>query len=126
MFMEEDVFVPAGVTDNQLPPSVVVTLVENETAAYVGEGTVVNETFCDKGVVDPSGAEGVQAVGLGVTVGGPGLPIAVRLAPPRLKVPTVPSKSKVIVPEMRETVAGMAAGTAVIMNPSGIVMLPEI
>jgi hypothetical protein len=61
MFIELEVFVPAGfapgpagATDSQLPPSVVVTLVKNETAMSEAAGFVVKVTFCVKEVVEPS------------------------------------------------------------------------
>jgi hypothetical protein len=76
MFMEEDVLVPAGLTDNQLPPSLVVTLVENDTASSACAGVVVNVTFCVREIVEPSVVDGVQAAWLGVTEGGAGLPVA--------------------------------------------------
>ena len=127
MMMGELVFAIAGVTDSQLPPSVVVTLVTNETAAYAGGGTVVNTTFCDKRAVEPSGAEGVQAGGLGVTRGG-AVPVAVSVGPfTSAKMPVeVPLTTRVTVPEIKPTIDGIPAGTAVIMKPSGMVTLPEI
>jgi hypothetical protein len=47
------VFAPAGLTESQVPPSVVVTLVENETAASAAEGVVVKVTVFVKEVVEP-------------------------------------------------------------------------
>ena len=46
-------FAPAGLTESQVPPSVVVTLVENETAASAAEGVVVKVTVFVKEVVEP-------------------------------------------------------------------------
>jgi hypothetical protein len=67
MVMDDDELSSAGVTVSQLPETVVV-LVVNDTAA---EGTVEKVTVCVKGVVEPGvTAGGVQAVTLGVTVGG--------------------------------------------------------
>src|ERR1700722_4778372 len=110
--MGDSVLAAAGETDSQLPPSVGATLVENETAAYAGEGTVVNVTFCDTGVVEPSGAAGVQAVKLGITTGG-GVPVATMVALVRLK--TVAPLSKLRLTDPVTFVSGMADGTAVIM-----------
>jgi hypothetical protein len=125
MFMEEDVLVPAGfapepvvATDSQLPPLVVVALVKNETASPAG--FVVNVTFCVKGIVEPSGAEGVQDAGLGITEGG-GVPVATKVALLRLNL--VGELERVMVTNPVTLVDGNAAGTAVIMFPSGIVTL---
>lgn len=88
MIIVDELLSAAGVTDSQLPPSVVVTLVVNDTAA---EGTdEVNVTGCDRGVVEPRAAVGVQAVGLGVTVGGvcPG-PVATAMMLPFVRLKTV-------------------------------------
>jgi hypothetical protein len=100
---------------------VVVTLVENDTAMYGDEGVVVNEIFCVKAVVDPSKAAGVQAAGLGVTPGG-WVPVATRVAFSKLhsSVSARDGITKLPVPDTL-TVDGMAAGTAVMIFPSGTV-----
>jgi hypothetical protein len=96
----------------------------------VAAGAVVNVTLCIRGL-DPARAVGVQAAGLGVTVGG-GAPIAttfgrapVVLLATRAKLPGFPLKTKSIVPEIR-LVDGTVAGTAVIIFPSGMVTVALI
>src|ERR1700722_19186531 len=125
MFIEEDVLVPAGfapepagATDSQLPPLVGVALVKNETASPAGVG--VNGTFCVKGIVEPSGAEGVQDAWLGVTEGA-AVPVATKVALVRLNL--VGELERVMVTNPVTLTDGNAAGTAVIMFPSGIVTL---
>jgi hypothetical protein len=89
------------------------------------DGEVVNVTCCDSGVVEPIASEGaVQNVRLGVTEGG-GVPVACMVPFSRLKLPGVvlPVNVKLIVPEVRLTVVGMDAGTAVIKFPLGTVAI---
>ena len=111
MVIPEDVFTEAGETVSQLA----VVLAENDTASLAGE--VVN-VICCEGVVELR----VTEVALGVTEGG-AVPVAANVAFERLKLPwPPPDNTKLTVPEVRPT-DGMAAGTAVIMYPSGIVAL---
>ena len=121
-------FPAAGETVSQLPMPGMETLVENETGAKDE-----NVMLCDKGVVEPMAAVGDQAAGLGVTVGG-GVPVATRLGGAfvmgfgtRAKLPGEfpDAKTKLMVPE-ESVVDGIAAGTAVIMFPFGMVTLAEI
>jgi hypothetical protein len=119
MVRDELVFSAAGDTDSQLPPEVVEALVVNCTSE---EGTdVVKMTVCDSAVVDPCVAEGVQAAGLGVTVGG-ALPVVTSVAPVRLKTVGVPVPSAALIVPVT-LAAGMSAGTSEIINPVGMVTL---
>lgn len=116
---DELVFAATGDTDSQLPPDVVEALVVNCTSE---EGTdVVKVTVCDKTVVDPCVAVGVQAAGLGVTVGG-GLPVVTSVALVRVKTVGTPVPSAALM-EPVTLVAGMIAGTSEIMSPVGMVTL---
>ena len=74
----DDVFAAEGVTESQVwPVGFVAVLVVNETKA--GATGAVKLIGCDKEVVEPCAADGVQAAGLGVTAGG-GVPAATRVA----------------------------------------------
>src|ERR1700733_7780696 len=120
MVMDELVFAAAGETDSQFPKTLVLTLVVNDTGAEAEK-----VTFCVKAVVEPIAAVGVQAVGLGVTVGG-AVPVARIVALERVKAVIRFNKVELAETVPEETlVSGSAAGTAVIRLPPGIVTVAE-
>jgi hypothetical protein len=112
MVIGEDVFAAAGVTISQLAE----LLVANETASLAGE---VENVICCERLVELRGT----VVRLGVTVGA-GVPVATRVALERLKLPELllDVRTKLTVPEVSPT-DGIAAGTAVIMYPFGMVAI---
>jgi len=69
-----------GVTESQLPPDVVVAAAVKDTAEEADK-----VTGCEKGVVEPMMAVGVQEAGLGVMAGGRA-PVAAIVALVRLYV----------------------------------------
>ncbi len=112
----EVVFAAAGKTVSQLEELPAV----NDTAAPGTE--VLKLTCCVAGVVEPAEkVVGVHDVRLGVTVGG-AVPVATSVALLRLKLPEfeLPDKVKLTVPGWVRLTDGMAAGTAVIIEPLGM------